>query len=136
MADIWKPEAFNIAVVYGDVWKIEPRAGYTYRGLGIYQTVAPSPKGRRPAKWSLTHLNTGHCIAELAGSVAAVFPIATEIAEAGDWDFLSLEGYKDRFPDAGKVVMKIIARHGKLVSRSKSTGASNREAAMQIASNR
>lgn len=60
--------------------------------------------------WSLSHLGSGHRIAILHGDVATAFPIASEIAEAGDWEFDSLHGWKDRFPDAKEKVDEILAR--------------------------
>ena len=133
MTDIWKPETFQVAFPGGPTY----RAGYVYRGLGIFQAIGPSPKGRRPAEWSLTHLGTGHKICLIKGDVRTAFPVATEIAEAGDWDFLSLEGWKDRFPDMKEVVGAIIERHAKIATRGGSVGHENsRAVAQQIASNR
>lgn len=105
----WKPETVHIATHHGAV----PRAGYVYRGLGLWQMHGQSPKGRRPAEWDLLHLNTGLTLARLKGSVAEVFPIATEVAEAGDWTFDGPYGWKNQFPDASQKVREIIGRHQK-----------------------
>lgn len=127
----WQAGSFDIASHFG------PRrvAGYTYRALGLYMMWAGSPKGRRPPMWGLYHLGSGHVIVNLEGTVATAFPIATEIAEAGDWDFLSMEGWKDRFPDAPEKTAEIAAKYPKIAKRF-GGGHSNREVAMQIASNR
>lgn len=128
----WKPETFEVAMPYGPSLK----AGYTYRGLGLWLVHKPSPKGRRPAVWSLTHLGTGHCIFQLQGGVAKAFPVAAEIAEAGDWDFLSLQGHKDRFPDAGVRIREILAANPGVLRGSVGGPGQYHEVAMQIASNR
>jgi hypothetical protein len=109
-------------------------AGYTYRGLGLWIAIDGSPKGRIPPQWSLSHLGSGHNLCYIKGDVATAFPIATEIAEAGDWGFLSLDGWRDRFPDAPKRLDEIIARYPKLCSRGARRGA-DREVAAQIAAN-
>ncbi|WP_310530666.1 hypothetical protein [Novosphingobium sp.] len=103
----WKPEDFEVAYWGGP----HTVAGYTYRGLGLHIGIHPSPKGKRPARWILSHLGTGHRIAMIDGDVATAFPIASEIAEAGDWDFLSMLGYKDRFPDAPERLREICSKH-------------------------
>ncbi|PXW76001.1 hypothetical protein C7451_106165 [Blastomonas natatoria] len=126
----WKPETFKVAMPYGpaDV------PGYTYRGLGLHLIMQQSPKGRRPAMWSLSHLGSGHRIAIINGNVATAFPIASEIAEAGDWEFDSLHGWKDRFPDAKEKVDEILAR-SKIGKRGSGIGYSE-ETAQQIAQSR
>lgn len=128
----WKPETFEVAMP----WGVSAKTGYTYRGLGLWQVMAPSPKGRRPAVWSLTHLGSGHMICGLKGDVATAFPVATEIAEAGDWDFLSLSGWKDRFPDAVARIREILARYPKVQYGKVGGKNQHHETAMQIASNR
>lgn len=114
----WTPETFLIAMPGGPA----KRHGYVYRGLGLYLIMPASPKGRRPAQWSLTHLGSGHCLAMLKGDVSTAFPIATEIAEAGDWTFDGLKGWKNHFPDAAERVREILERAG---SRGKMTGGGN-----------
>lgn len=97
----WQPEDFLIATA-GEPF---PVVGYVYRGLGLHK---PSPRRKN---WSLTHLGTGHQIATITGKVADVFPVASEIAECGDWDFDGLKGYVNRDPEIGKRLHEIIARH-------------------------
>ncbi len=133
---MWRPETFDVAYPNGPV----PKAGYTYRGLGLFVAIEASPKGRRPPEWSLTHLGSGHNVALLKGTVATVFPVATEIAESGDWEFISLFGYKDRFPEAATRLLEIIAGHPKIVRRMGTSGIKDKgrsqAIAQQIASNR
>lgn len=133
MSDIWRPETFEVALPGGPTRK----AGYVYRGLGIWQEMQPSPKGRRPAQWSLTHLGSGHKVCSIKGDVRTAFPVATEIAESGDWDFLSLEGWKDRFPNVHEVIGEILSRHPKIAVRGGGPRHDRSHAyAQQIASNR
>lgn len=111
------------------------KAGYAWRGLGLFVAVPASPKGRRPAKWSLTHLGSGHAIAFLTGDVRTVFPVASEVAMAGDWTFDGLQGYKNQFPDAAERLSEIIARHPTVIVRSQG-GAAHEGAAQAVATAR
>lgn len=98
----WEPRDFLIATAAGpyEVY------GYTYRGIGLH--IA---KRGLVATWSITHLGSGHCIGHVTGKVAKVFPIATEIAEVGDWDFDGLEGYRNSDPQIKERAAAIIAKH-------------------------
>lgn len=91
----WMPADFLVACGR------EPtlRAGYVYRGLGLVLSVRGSPKGRRKPIWALTHLGSGHALCLIEGDVKTAFPIASEIAELGDWDWDGFEGYKNRDPE-------------------------------------
>ena len=131
MTDKWKPETFEIARAAGPCLV----GGYVNNGLGLHMHAAGSPKGRRPANWTLSHLGTGHRLAYLSGGLSVVLPVATEIAEAGDWGFLSFAGYKDRFPDAQERLREIIGRHPK-VGSIRFDQAAIPEVAQQIAANR
>ncbi len=102
MADIWKPAEYLIHFGADAVTV----SGYEYRDLGMHM-VGSKTKPR----WSLTHLGTGLKLCVIDGDVRTAFPIATEIAEAGDWGFISIVGYKDRFPDAAEVLGKILTKH-------------------------
>jgi hypothetical protein len=103
MADIWKPAEYLIH--HGsDAVKV---AGYEHRDLGMHLIN----RVRGKAEWSLTHLGTGLQLCRIKGDVRTAFPIATEIAEAGDWGFISMVGYKDRFPDAANKLAEILGRH-------------------------
>lgn len=129
----WNAETFEIAHPTMPI----PTSGYTYRGLGLHIAISPSPKGRRPARWALTHLGTGHRLAFLDGDVATAFPIATEIAEAGNWDFLSPKGWRDCFPDAKARLEEVCAAHPKVAILTVSKPDSfHADIARQIASNR
>lgn len=103
----WKPETFPIAV---GPQSIDRRAGYTYRGLGLHMVMKASPKGRRPPRWKLTHLGSGHGVAHIDGAVADAFPIASEIAECSEWDFDGLNGWRNRDPELPKKVLEILER--------------------------
>lgn len=129
----WQAGTFEIAMPYGPA----RRSGYVYRGLGLHVVNKGSPKGKRPPRWTLTHLGSGHALCWLDGDVATAFTVATEIAEAGDWDFLSLQGWKDRFPDAPDRLREILDRHPKVARRGGHGAHPNgHEVARQIANNR
>lgn len=126
----WPAASFQVAMPQGPV----KRDGYAWRGLGLFLAVAGSPKGRRKPKWSLTHLGSGHAIAFIDGDVREVFPVATEIALAGDWTFDGLEGWRNQFPDAPAKMAEIAARHKHLT---KSSGAHrNEDVARAVAASR
>ncbi len=103
MTNIWKPAEYQIALPSGPTTV----AGYEHRELGLHLVTGRG----KSATWSLTHLGTGLQLCQIDGSVAVAFPVATEIAEAGDWGFISMEGFKDRFPEAGKRLHEILERH-------------------------
>lgn len=130
----WTAENFEIAMA--DAPKTV--TGWTWRGLGLHQISAgyhsKNRKRTLPPQWALSHLGSGHRIIGLFGEFAHVQIVATEIAIAGDWDFLSLEGWKDRFPDAKDRLLAIVRRHP-TICRAQG-GASCRDVAMQIAANR
>lgn len=93
---IWQPARFALAMPGGDPLQVQ---GFTCRGLGLHQVIAPSPKGRRPGLWSLTHLNSGHRVAGVEGSDATVFKAALAVAELGDWDFDAVDGWRNMDPE-------------------------------------
>lgn len=131
--DIWKPVEFQIHHGSAAV----SVAGYEHRNLGLHILTGKKDK----AVWSLTHLGTGLSICKIKGGVRTVFPVATEIAEAGDWGFISMEGYKDRFPDARAVVEGIMAKHKNVLARKFTNHPKEylddiRPVAQQIAANR
>jgi hypothetical protein len=103
----WAKQSYLIAC------PIRPQTvlGWVYNGLGLTIAMRGSPNGRRPPTWVLTHLGSGHAIATIRAPESAAFQISTEIAEAGEWDFVSLHGWKDRFPDAPERVAEILARY-------------------------
>lgn len=94
----WQRTIFCIATLTGS----DTLDGFTYRGLGL------DKRGR----WILSHLNTGLKIAALGTQKPAALAAATEIAEAGDWEFSGPDGIDNQFPDAGVIVHRILLRHG------------------------
>lgn len=104
---IWQPATFKVAMAGG----LREVSGYVFRGLGLHLVIDASPKGRRPASWSLSHLNTGHRIALVKGDVQTVFPIAHEVATCTDWEaFTSLSGWRNTDPELKTKVEAIAAR--------------------------
>lgn len=104
---IWPASTFQIASRFG----LQNKRGYTYRGLGLFMVMDGSPKGKRKPKWSLTHLGTGHCVAEILGSVVEVMPPATDLACAGDWTFDGLNGYENQFPDIAERMREWLVKY-------------------------
>jgi hypothetical protein len=94
--------------------------------------IKASPKGRRPPTWRLTHLGSGHAIASIVGTTARTFPIASEIAECGDWSFEGLEGWKNVEPDLPQKLVDIAERHKKYC-KVRAGGGGNAEIARSIA---
>lgn len=123
----WAPSTFLIAHAAGpfDV------TGYVYRGLGLHMAVKASPKGRRPPKWALTHLGSGHRLVFITGAVADAFPVATEIAECGDWSFDGLYGWKNMDPELPAKFRAIVAKHPNATEREGARNA-NEEAARKV----
>src|ERR1700721_724283 len=103
----WKPDNFLKTQYYGP----EAVTGYTYRGLGLHIAIKASPKGRRPPTWSLTHLGSGLRVAMIKGKVIDTFPIASEIAEWGDWDFDGIDGWRNRDPELPKKLVDVCAKY-------------------------
>lgn len=105
----WEPATFMSA------WGTEaaPQVGYVYKGLGLYMAMKASQKGRRPARWCLVHLNSGHAIGWVTGDVATAFPIASDVADLTDWDFEGVDGWRNRDPDLPKKVHALSEAHPK-----------------------
>lgn len=104
---VWTSEAFYLAMP-GGPYKVR---GFTYRGLGLHLRLNGSAKRRRPSHWRLSHLGSGHALVSLWGEFDVVTAAASEIAELGDWDFISLEGWRDRFPDAKERMDEVLDRN-------------------------
>lgn len=104
---VWEPGVFLVANEYGPV----EEDGFLYRSLGMFQVTRGSPKGRRPPRWSLTHLGTGHRIVLIEAHTAQAFEIATEFAECTDWDFNSTQGWRDRDPDLMSKLTDLFAKY-------------------------
>ena len=124
----WEPSKFLTASTFGGPDTVY---GYVYRGLGLYICMKGSPKGRRPPTWMLTHLGTGHRICMIDGTVANAFPIATEIADCGDWEFDGLKGWVNRDPELPTKFRAIIDAHSKQCRTG--SGGGNEEQAVAIA---
>lgn len=92
----WEPDRYMVASALGEPQEV---AGYSYRGLGLHLVNAPSPKGRRPGVWSLTHLNSGHRIAFVLGNVPTALAAAAKVAKLGEWDFEGVSGWRNRDPE-------------------------------------
>jgi hypothetical protein len=91
-------------------WGVVNTAGYIYRGLGL-SFDRKGNKRRRPL-WTLSHLGSGHRVAHIEGKVAEAFPIATEIAECGDWDAFEMpSGWRNVDPELPTKLLAIVQRH-------------------------
>lgn len=101
----WQPAEFSI--VLGD--GIKRVRGHTYRGLGLF--IIEPAKGLSPAKWSLTHLNSGHRVALIPGNEMDVFKLGTDVAECGDWDFGGIRGWKNQDPHLAEKALVIVDRY-------------------------
>lgn len=114
------------------------RAGYVYRGLGMWVSRPASPKGRRPTCWSLTHLGSGLRVAAISGALTAALAIAAEIAEAGDWEFESPDGWRNADPELPHRVHAIVDRHSgcSLPACDEATAELSRAAALRVAQQR
>lgn len=116
MSAKWQRRIFLTATQSG----IVERVGWVYRGVGIRPTSAK--------RWSLTHVGTGHrlCCIDAIDPI----PIATEIAEAIDWDYNSLDGWKNVAPDMPQKFNAILDRHAQIKLMG---GAESPEKAREIA---
>ncbi len=91
----WEPARFAIATPNG----AQIVGGHIYRGLGMYQTLPASPKGRRPPTWCLMHLASGHAIVDIKKHNDSAFDTAAQIAEMADWSFIAPDGWRNSDPD-------------------------------------
>lgn len=89
--------------------------GYVYRGLGLVTAQTTVKKGK--PTWWLIHLGSGHALCRIVGKVAEAFPIATEIAECGEWDWDGLDGWKNRDPEIKDKAVAIMRNHSACVVR-------------------
>lgn len=100
----WQPSTIDIVLD-----KPQKIRAMVYRGLGLF--LVEQRKGLEPAKWSLTHLGSGHRVGLIPGDELDVFKVATEIAECGDWEFSGLRGYQNMDPSLPAKALEIIARY-------------------------
>lgn len=103
----WQASSYQIANPGGT----RAVVGVVFKGLGLHMVAPPSPKGRVPGYWVLTHLNSGHRIAALTGPAAQVKAVATEVAELTDWDFAGVDGYRNMDPELPKRFAEVTKRH-------------------------
>ena len=127
--DRWQPATFHVALPEG----ARKRAGFTYRGLGLHIAKTASPKGRRPTKWTVTHLGSGHAVVAINAPFERACAIAAEIAEAGDWSFDGLQGWKNQFPDAKERTREIVAAHDPAAAYFQGAGGSSEDVARAVA---
>jgi len=105
MSDLWAQARYEIAAE-----KATTVDGFTYRGLGMHQ-IRRHEMFKQAGLWCLAHLNSGHAIVVIAGSVREAFDIATDIAECGEWDFNGLNGWENRDPELTVKLKAILDRH-------------------------
>lgn len=66
-------------------------SGWVCGGIGIYREY--------PGCYSVTHIWTGFKITEIIANQKRALQLFSEIAALTDWEFLGLEGWKNRDPD-------------------------------------
>ena len=103
----WRPVQFHRAIPGKppvECW------GYAQDGLVLYHSGWMTP--RTKTQWSLIHIGSGGTILHLTGSVAIVMPVASEIAECGDWTLFDLpDGWKQTDPELPAKVGAICRAH-------------------------
>lgn len=62
-------------------------------------------------EWWFVHLNTGHGVCKMVGTLLQVLPLATELKEVTDWTFDGVTGWKNRDPDLPRKIGEIWARN-------------------------
>lgn len=107
--EIWQKGVFFVAREHQPIQS----TGHVYRGLGLTLIQPASPKGRRRPVWNLIHLGSGHLIIRIKENVGPAFAIATEIAQAGDWTFDGIHGWKNQFPDVYEKIAVIRDKYPK-----------------------
>ena len=125
----WKPGAFLIAASHGVVTV----PGWHCGGLAMSCDYPASPKGRRPPRWSLTHIRTGHRVVYINAHGARAFDLATQIVQLGDWGFTSLDGWKNTDPELPNKMLALKAATGKALGFEGSGEDRNYETAREIA---
>jgi hypothetical protein len=125
--ELWKSAPFFIATKEGVV----SREGKIYNGLGYDLRQPVGTSLAVDSIWAVTHLGTGHAICHIEGTEPEIAVIATEFAQAGNWNFASLDGWKNVDPDLLEKIKTILKKHHVSVFRY-GTGTLE-EAAQQIA---
>lgn len=101
----WQVQKYLIGIPPADQ---EMKTGVVYRELGLHHAYDDV--------WSLTHLNSGHKAFTLYGLFGDVIEAATDIAEAVDWSFKGLTGWKSD-PDFLKKLEAATAKYPDNVAR-------------------
>lgn len=101
----WRRESF----IYANPTKGPTRAdGITYNGLGLVDL--------EHGDWRVVHINTGFTLCYLHGCPQyRAMGIATEFAEAGDWDFAGPNGWQNLSPELMQNCAEIGERFEKYV---------------------
>lgn len=120
----WTP-AKHLIAVFDDIHEVN---GWTYRGIGIRLTFRASPKGRRPSRYVLTHLGSGHRVFLINVKESKAFEIATDLAECVEWDWGGLDGYKNIEPNIKQKLRDTVVRWPGLVEFSSGNGSSSESA--------
>lgn len=120
--DQWDQAEYEVARprVSEDSFDVDVVAGWTYRGLGLLRFSGMEAKYVRKdgsrrlwESWSITHLNTGHFVAHLLSiSAERALRLATDLADAADWDFDGLNGWQNVEPDLPKIYKAWQQRYG------------------------
>jgi hypothetical protein len=134
MDDKWRPGKFLKAMAV----PLAPRShdGLIYRGIALRMIRRGSPKGRRPPTWELVHIGTGHRVFFFDLTAEAALELATSIAECGEWDYETLEGWRNVDPDLPHKVYAIDAAYEKAhpkVKIHRGSGKGSPEAARAVA---
>lgn len=84
----WERSNFDIACYDDGKPIIKSVPGFIYKSIGLHDCY-------NAKLWSVTHLNTGHKICDLVCDKHEAFELAKQVAELGDWDFMTFGGYKN-----------------------------------------
>ena len=106
MAQIWEPAEFWIGYVEGPC-RVD---GYVWSGLGLAHHGWGVPA--RTTVWSLIHLGSGSRIGTLVGNVATVFPVASEVAQCGDFTLFDMPyGWMQTDPELSAKARAVFDAH-------------------------
>lgn len=108
---MWQQATFAVATPKGVV-KVH---GTVARGIGMHVVRAERlmhlmDRGPR-ALTAIVHLGSGHAICLVDASYAKTAEIATQIIDAGDWEFDGLKGWENMDPTLSLKVQAICNRH-------------------------
>ena len=104
--DAWAPGSFWISTEEG----VDRVSGYVRKGMGLRHHGWATPLDW--TEWTLTHLGSGAAVMDLAGRVAVVFPVASEVADCTDWTAFDLaSGWRQVDPDLIERLAAIVEKH-------------------------